>query len=203
MSDQMKSLMRLYDEDYYIHGKTSSWKQGYNERTMRGIHKTWYDIVKRCFPNAKRKLIMGCALGMQVKICREQGEMAVGIDWNRLLGKHKISKHVVRGSVVNLPFRDNTFDLAVHANLLEHVPAEHIEQLLMEQKRVAKDHFMIIPHGNVKGTANQRVAPKERDITHVTWRPHSYWLEMLKIIGHARYFEKKKRPPWNIYIIRC
>jgi len=203
MDSELKRLMQLYDEDYYIHGKTSAWKSGYSEKTMRGVHELLYNWVKRFFPKAKRKLIMGCALGMQVKICREHGDFAVGIDFTNLLGRYKLSKGLVRGSVTHLPFRNGTFDLAVNVNLMEHIPLEHIEQVLREQKRVSRNHFFHIAH---EALTHSRCKPTKKasgDITHVTMRPHSFWIELLKIICNAEYHEKTDPPPWNIYIIRC
>lgn len=202
MSKQLRDLMRLYDEDYFIHGKSSAWKQGYSERTMRGVHTVLYNLVKKCFPNAKSKLILGCAFGMQVKISLEHGDYAVGIDFTPLLGKHKMITNIVRGSVTHLPFRNGTFDLAVNVNLMEHVPFEHIAQVLREQKRVATEHFFIIAHRQINMGSKPTKPKKKGDITHVTMRPQSFWLAYLKTMGTVEYFEKKEPPPWNIYLVR-
>jgi len=190
----MKELMKKYDENYFLYGKTSNWEQGYNERTMRPVHELLYHHIKAFFPNAKRKLVFGCALGMQVKVSLEHKEFAVGIEWTPLLGKHKLTTNVVRGSITHLPFRDNTFDLAVSANVLEHIPIELLDQVLREQKRTCKEHFFIIPCGKPN--------PHDRDITHITMMSKEFWLQKLKLLGAAKYFERTEQPIWNMFVVR-
>jgi len=200
--EKLKRLMQLYNQDYFFHGKTSAWNKGYNEETMRGVHTQLYNWIKRFFPKAKRKLILGCALGIQVKISLEHDEYAVGVDWTPLLGRHKLCSNLVRASVTHLPFKDQAFQLAVNVNLLEHIPEEWLMQVLAEEKRVAQQHFIEIAHRPLSLEKQPAPPSKPGDITHVTMRPHNFWKEKLKLIGDAEYHEKLNEPPWNIYIIR-
>jgi len=46
------------------------------------------------------------------------------------------------GDIVNLPYKDNEFDLVFTYQVLQHVPPENIKQALKELQRVAKNVWM-------------------------------------------------------------
>jgi hypothetical protein len=189
-----KHLLKLYDEDYYLTGKRGGWKQGYTEKALGRIHKELHTWIHKFFPGRRSMLIFGCALGLQVKTAHLCGDPAVGIDWNPLLGKHKLTKTIVRGSVTHLPFRSSTFQLGVNVNLMEHIPEDQLQQVIREQFRVCKEHFFIIDIGGGS------------EPTHVTLRPLEFWRQQLQSLADPQLQISealKSRPPaWHIFILK-
>lgn len=54
------------------------------------------------------------------------------------------------GSVLDMPIKDNSFDLILCCQVLEHLPFEKFEESLKEISRVAKDKILIsLPYANI------------------------------------------------------
>ncbi len=73
----------------------------------------------------------GCGNGRLLKLCSElKPKMVVGIDLSDAVKVARLSTkdsdndnvHIVRGSLYNLPFKDNSFDLIYSIGVLHHTP---------------------------------------------------------------------------------
>jgi hypothetical protein len=132
-----------YDEDYFTsHDKSS----GYNpdhpytwEYRWPFAHAMVRDLLAYCMP-FKTVLEVGCATGILVKVLRQWGFEAWGVDlseWAIANAEEEAKPYVQVGNVNKLPFGDRNFDLVIGLDILEHVPHDLGRFALEEMMRVS------------------------------------------------------------------
>ena len=193
-----KDLLSRYGEEYYKGGPRQGWKQGYSEKWLGLPHTRLHKLIHRFFPGHHSMLILGCALGLQVKRALECGDPAYGVDWTPALIKHKLVKNVIRASVTHLPFRSGSFDLGVNVNLMEHVPESQVQQILTEQRRVCKNHFFSIPCM----TDFRQLGSFFKESGHVTFKTREWWIQALRILGEVHTYHPKNPYGWRFFIVK-
>ena len=191
-------LDQVYGVEYYRGGPRQGWKKGYNEKYLGKPHTDLHKLIHRFFPGHRSMLILGCALGLQVKRCLECGDPAFGVDWTPALGKHKLVKNVARASVTHLPFRSGSFDLGVNVNLMEHIPPDLTRGVLLEQKRVCKQHFFSIPCM----ADFRQLGSFFKESGHLTFKTAQQWIQQLRILGDVQHYHPKNPYGWRLFIIR-
>lgn len=82
-------------------------------------------------------LEIGTGGGITAKILKENNIKVVTID------NDPKTKPDIIGDVLNLPFEDNSFDMAVAFEILEHLPFSSFSVALKEMSRVAKNNVII------------------------------------------------------------
>jgi 2-polyprenyl-3-methyl-5-hydroxy-6-metoxy-1,4-benzoquinol methylase len=84
--------------------------------------------------NAKvgKTIDLGCGEGILVEEYRERGFDIVGLDFNYE------SPHVIRGDMTRLQFEDESYDLALALDVIEHLSFEQQSQALAETWRILK-----------------------------------------------------------------
>lgn len=104
----------------------------------------------------KTLLDVGCGKGEPARFINRKGRyFAVGLDafepYLRQCQKDKIHNAYIQGDVRQLPFADNSFDLVICLEVLEHLEREDGEKLLKELERVAKRQVILsTPVGKYK-----------------------------------------------------
>ena len=191
-------LDQVYGYEYYRGGPRQGWKKGYSEKYLGKPHTLLHKLIHRFFPGHRSMLILGCALGLQVKRCLECGDPAYGVDWTPALGKHKLVKNVIRASVTHLPFRQGSFQLGVNVNLMEHIPERELTCVLREQQRVCKEHFFSIPCM----TEFRQLGSFFKESGHVTFKSKEWWIQQLRILGDVHHVHRKNPYGWRLFIIR-
>lgn len=94
----------------------------------------------RC-TKAKEVLEVGVGEGIVARELRNTGTAVTTVDIAEDL------RPDVLGSVTALPFADNSFDVVLAAEILEHIKYDDIPQALREIARVARTHAVIsVPH---------------------------------------------------------
>jgi len=86
-----------------------------------------------------RLLDVGCGIGYLCDLSRRQGAQVHGVDASAEALSHarrQVEGHFAGAVAEALPYRDNTFDRIVFADVIEHVPDDH--RALAEIARVAK-----------------------------------------------------------------
>ena len=117
---------------------------------LRRFHQRILGLVRST--GAQRILDVGCGEGFTMRELREDGVQAtmVGVDlspgalaWNHAHGMARSPLGVV--DVHHLPFPDNSFDLVLCLEVLEHLPDSGVG--LRELLRLSREHVLVsVPH---------------------------------------------------------
>lgn len=129
--------------------KLKSWKEHY-WHTVPCMRKRIEDIVRRADVKGKTVLEVGCNEGFVTKALVESGAgRAVAIDYDPEMvkkAKDLFDIEVFQGDINKLDFPDNSFDIAIGGEVLEHIDNPMVG--LQELFRVAKEKVIItVPVG--------------------------------------------------------
>ena len=102
-----------------------------------------------CFAEGKSVLDVGCGTGYGIHELLTKASDTIGIDiWKEGIyychqeyGKKNV---FLMASGLNLPFRDNSFDLAVSFQVIEHIDPDIVINYLIEIKRSLKNNGIFI-----------------------------------------------------------
>ena len=166
-SANVENLETSYGEDYL---KWKSWegiKFGTLKRTESAYFTAEISRTKYNFPQNSKVLEIGFGNGAFLKYALEKQWDVLGIEINQSLVRIAKERGFSATHTDNLSsFEDNSFDLIVAFDVLEHVPQESIPNMILEVKRILKsDRFFIarFPNGDSPiGLINQN-----GDITHL------------------------------------
>jgi ubiquinone/menaquinone biosynthesis C-methylase UbiE len=92
------------------------------------INKSIYNLHEIC--KGKKVIDIGCGYGRNRKIVEDVGGEWIGVE------PFEGGAHTVVGNAQDLPFEDNTFDVAIMDAVLEHIP--EVEKAISEVSRVLK-----------------------------------------------------------------
>lgn len=93
--------------------------------------------ISNYFQEAKI-LDAGCGEGVLVKKYRSLGHNITGIDLN------VSSDHVFKGDILDMPYGEDSFDLVLFLDVIEHLNVQDQLPALMELKRILKDDGKIV-----------------------------------------------------------
>lgn len=134
----------FYDRKYYLGEKGEynyfkAFKYPFN--ILRGLI-DWYRAfyIKLQF-NPKTLLDVGCGTGELVHKLRLLGVDAKGMEISQdalQLAKPEVKSFLSYGDVGKIPFKDNSFDMVVSFDVLEHIERSKLKQAVKESVRVAK-----------------------------------------------------------------
>lgn len=173
--------------EYYIRGEYHRFLS--KDWSYYPLYLAKKEYVIRFLKNFKRdiKIIdIGCGEGVFVEELLKIGfKNTVGID------KNYSSRNIIKGDVINIPFRDNSFDLALLLDVIEHLPLELQKNAVNELKRIIKhDGFLIVSVPNLAHLASRikfllkgkliRTASLEK---HPGDRPISEFIDLFKKEG--------------------
>jgi len=97
----------------------------------------WHQIneITNCNPHSV--LEVGIGNGLTSYYLKQRGINSTTLDVDRRLHPD------ISGSVLDLPFRDKSFELVACFEVLEHIPYEELPQALNELRRVSQRHVII------------------------------------------------------------
>ena len=98
------------------------------------IHQSIYDLAN--ITKNKNVIDIGCGYGANKKIVEDVGGKWTGVE------PFEGGAHSVKGNAENLPFKDNTFDIAIMDAVLEHIP--DVGKAFSEVSRVLKPGGLFI-----------------------------------------------------------
>lgn len=174
----MNSINR-FDKNYF--------KRQYGEQCdeAREYLKYFTNIVcKSCLPS--KVLDAGCGFGFSLSEFQEIGIEAHGIDVSEFVVKSNENPNVILGNVQNLPYRDESFDVVISTEVLEHL--ENPKQAIEELKRVLRDDGYIL-----LTTPKPESEYAKGDPTHISIYPEDSWIKCFSELTRYKYLEENIR----------
>ncbi len=133
------------------------------------------DIVKKFIPSHVETILdAGCGNGAISNYL--QGFNLTALDKSPTALRF-VKNKVVKGSIDNLPFIDNSFDLVICSDVLEHLQEKEYYEAIKELKRVAKQYILIISPNAEDLEANQCKCYRCNTVFHVNWHIRSVSVE--------------------------
>lgn len=134
-------MSKMTTDNYRKHTHTNPIQKFLIER----FYKEFINDIRELQP--KTILDVGCGEGFTLERLRKQkiGERLEGIDYLKTaidIGKKEHPKLILKhGTAYALPYKDNTFDVVICSEVLEHL--EHPEKALEELRRVTKKYAVL------------------------------------------------------------
>lgn len=157
--------------------------------------------------NPQSILDVGCGEGFTLENLRKNkiGKELAGIDFSKhaieIGNKMHPSLSLKYGTIYHLPFKDNSFDLVICSEVLEHL--EHPEKALLELERVTRKNCIIsVPHEPWFMLANllraKNISRWGNDIEHI-----QHWSKrgINSLAGKYFHITSIKNPfPWTLLV---
>lgn len=147
-------------------------------------------------------LDVGCGMGLLVRTLLESGKDAYGVDVAERVvdeGNRLYPNRFLKGSILELPFMDNTFDTVVSTDCLEHIAEIDVPKALSELHRITRHSAFI----------QLSVAADCDGIWHLTIRDRSWWENQFFLAGFRKHpltqlvvpFETLEHETWQITMV--
>jgi SAM-dependent methyltransferase len=159
-----------YDEEYF----TGEWREGdnnYSLETRRRIEAKNPTLIKEVFAPVKA-LDLGCGPGALMHLLHEIGVYCEGIDFSessKALATPEVRDRIVVGQVTDRIKPDNTYDLVICREVMEHLTVLQVRRTVGNIVRMTSrfiyvtTRFHPAPHGLLDFTTQFEVDP-----THIT-----------------------------------
>lgn len=154
-----------------------------------GRYKNVINLLKQEFGSLDNKIILdiGCGDGVLSYFLSKEGAKVYGIDYSDIainFAKEKckgMNINFVQGSAYDLDYEDNTFDIVVSSDVIEHL--EDVSQYLSEIKRVISNEGVVVISTPVRYTE----FPLDKEHI-IEWFPSEYKSVIEEYFKNNRYF---------------
>jgi len=161
----------LFDKHYFNGGgKVGGYaREGYWDYPVH-----WLTFDKVMEHNPKSILEIGAARGYMVKRFNDAGIRSKGLEISHHCQLTRVTNDVIEWDICNTPwpFHDKEFDLAFSTAVFEHIPEEHLPNIIRELERVSERGL----HGIDFGENDDGF-----DKTHCTLRTKEWWAERMPV----------------------
>ena len=128
----------------------------------------------------------GTGNGALTRLMRQHGKNAYGIELSRAVLEKEcpdlLSKNYVEpGILTNLPYEDNSFDLVMSSDVLEHIHPEEVDQVVKELVRVSRRHLFLSI--SLKGHTKASADKDDEAHRHTMLRPREWWHNIFRKHG--------------------
>ena len=135
---------KSFDKNYF----KESWRSdghSYTLESRRIAEGKNPDLIKEVF-NPVRILDAGCGPGTLLALLRERGLNAIGLDASvssKVEAVSEMSEYIEIGSICEMPFENNSFDLVICREVFEHLHAIDIITAIQELCRVSSKYIYL------------------------------------------------------------
>ncbi len=159
----------VYDETYFRggsnyadYGDDPGWR-----RTLA--------VMQRFWPREGRVLELGCATGWFVKWADAAGYDVTGVDVSRWAYENRVADTILGDACDLSRFDNDSFDVVVSWEFLEHLPELQIVRLLPRLNRVLKPGGMMLHRIALDTESDESLDWSDDDPTHVSMFPRWWW----------------------------
>ncbi|MCX7881108.1 MAG: UMP kinase [Patescibacteria group bacterium] len=138
----------FYNRDYYS-AKKGEYRIGFVESILGKIFHNLVNFYRagiiKIFLNPKNCLDVGCGTGRLVRWLRFFGIEAFGIEISKdalELAEKDIKPFLKIGDIVKIPYEDNSFDLVLTFDVMEHLERSKIRKAVKETIRVSRKYIL-------------------------------------------------------------
>eukprot|EP00898_Chlorokybus_atmophyticus_P007123 jgi/Chlat1/7411/Chrsp6S07435 len=120
----------------------------------------------------------GTGNGAMVRLLRSHGKAAYGIELSRAVLEKECPDLLKAGLVepgvlTNLPYADNSFDMVMSSDVLEHIHPEEADKVVSELVRVSRRHLFLSI--SLKGHTKVTEGNDDEAHRHTMLRPREWW----------------------------
>ena len=182
----MKITKDFYNKDYF-EGKNKVAYDSYSQ--AGGLLNTFATWTNELF-KPESVLDVGCAYGFVVKRFQDLGIPATGIEYSPFAVSQAVTENIYEGDVRDLSrFKNNSFDLVLGTELLEHIPEDDLFNAVKEMYRVSKRFiFLLICTANSDHIESRG---GKGDLSHITLKPRWWWESLFHRLDIKRDFKKE------------
>jgi len=179
----------FYDREYYT-GKKGEHRFSYAESSFGKAYHTCLNffraLIIKIFLNPKNCLDVGCGTGEFVSALRKLGIEAYGVEISKAaleIADKKIKPYLKEGDITNIPYPDNSFDLVLTFDVMEHLERTKIKKAIEETIRVTRKfvYHKIYTRENIWVTVSHK-----QDFSHVSVFTRKYWQHLFSSFGNIR-----------------
>ncbi len=139
----------FYDREYYT-GDKGGLKFKYLQKSFLGnvIQKAtnlYRAFMIKIYLRPKTCLDVGCGTGELVKYLRKLGIDAMGVEISSYafeFADKEVKPFLKHGDILKLPFKDDSFDLVLTYDVLQHIDRSKIKKAIKETVRVSKKYIL-------------------------------------------------------------
>jgi ubiquinone/menaquinone biosynthesis C-methylase UbiE len=139
-------------------------------------------IEQNKFPFDKA-LDVGCGTGEGIRYALDKGKEVWGIDFadaREAWKKWGVEDRCQIASALNIPYPDESFDLVVCMDVLEHIPEEDVLDVLKEMRRVGNTAYVYA----IALTLEKEPVGK-KVLTHITVKNADWWIDKFIEAGYG------------------
>jgi len=199
----------FYDREYY-HGKKSGYifhsRESYIGRFLQNLASIYRAFLIRIYINPKNCLDVGCGTGRLIRALRLFGIDAYGAEISktaREIAHDTVGPYVKEGSIIDLPFKDNKFELVITFDVLERIERSKIALAIEECTRVSSKYVL----HKIYTVENRWMSLfHKRDFSRISVFQKKYWYNLFTSLKNVSILRKSffKLPTFfeTIYLLK-
>jgi ADP-heptose:LPS heptosyltransferase len=167
-----------YGADYFEHGVTSNWKNGYHWENFQGLFRAAAAFLLEMFPESSSFLDAGCAKGFLVRALREKQKEAWGFDVSGFaIERAGETSAYLRVAGVDDVQWEQPVDVLVAMDLFSHLTEAQASAFLKRARGWTRMGLL----ATIPTVEDFRAG--NRDLTHVTRQNRKWWHNLFREAG--------------------
>ncbi|MDO8732929.1 MAG: methyltransferase domain-containing protein [Actinomycetota bacterium] len=198
MRDQKSPADSDFDNDYFL----AEWRKGdnsYNLEQRRAIEGKHPAVLIEAF-QPKNVLDAGCGPGALMTLLDELGVEAHGVDVSPNIhefAEAAVKDRIIVASIDDMPYEDNTFDLVVSREVLEHIPVRDYLKVVQELCRVSGKYVYVTTRFHPSPASLFDVTTEfEADPTHISLTAQPFLRMLFVLAGMRRRKDLESQMDW-------